>query len=178
MFIRLIVCLAISILLHVLFIMHPFHVPVKQALTMRPMETVPVGLVDIPEKVAALNPEVSSETPSPPVVENRGGEGVSFVAEGGVGKAYLDKLKVKIFNIWQYPEEAIHKGEQGKVTISFVLDDKGNLMDMGVLVSSGSSSLDSAAMAAVKKASPFGSFTGDIKEKTLKVTGNFGYVLD
>jgi hypothetical protein len=33
-------------------------------------------------------------------------------------------------------------------------------------------------MAAVKKASPFGFFTGDIKEKTLKVTGNFGYVLD
>ena len=59
-----------------------------------------------------------------------------------------------------------------------MLNDKGELLDMGVLVSSGSKSLDSAAMAAIKKASPFGSFTGDIKEKTLKVTGNFGYVLD
>ena len=64
------------------------------------------------------------------------------------------------------------------MTISFVLNDKGKLMDMGVLVSSGSHRLDSAAMAAVENASPFGSFTGDIKEKTLKVTGNFGYVLD
>ncbi len=145
---------------------------------MKPMETVPVGLVDIPGQVAALNPKVSSKPPSPPVVDNKGGEGVSFVAEGGVGKVYLDKLKVKIFNVWQYPADAIHKGEQGKVTISFVLNDKGELMDMGVLAGSGSSSLDSAAMAAVKKASPFGSFTGDIKEKTLKVTGNFAYVLD
>ena len=82
------------------------------------------------------------------------GEGVSFEAEGGVGKQYLDKLKVKIFNIWQYPADAIHKGEQGKTTISFVLNDKGELMDMGVLVSSGSHSLDSAAMAAVKEGKP------------------------
>ena len=142
------------------------------------MVTVPVGLVDIPHKPAMLNnTKTPLETPSPFKGENDK-EGVSFEAEGGVGKVYLDKLKVKIFNIWQYPEDAIHKGEQGKVTISFVLNDKGELMDMGVLVSSGSNSLDSAAMAAVKKASPFGAFTGDIKEKTLKVTGNFGYVLD
>jgi TonB family protein len=178
MIIRLIVCLAISILIHVLFIMHPFQVQGKKALTMRPIEAVQVGLVDIPGQVAALNPKVSPKPPSPPVVVNSSGEGVSFVAEGGVGKAYLDKLKVKIFNVWQYPADAIHKGQQGKVTISFVLNDKGELMDMGVLAGSGSNSLDSAAMAAVKKASPFGAFTGDIKENTLKVTGNFAYVLD
>jgi TonB family protein len=177
MIIRLIVCFAISILLHVLFIMQPFQLPQKHSITMRPVATVPVGLVDIPRQMAGLNPKVTSKPPSPLVVDSPG-EGVSFEAEGGVGKVYLDKLKVKIFNIWQYPEDAVRKGEQGKVTISFVLNDKGELMDMGVLVGSGSRSLDAAAMAAVKKASPFGSFTRDIKEKTLKVTGNFGYVLD
>ena len=161
MILRLLVCLAISILLHIFIVIQPFHVLTKQANPLSHMATVPVGLVDIPQQLAKSDRE-----------------GVSFEAEGGVGKVYLNKLKVKIFNIWQYPEDAIRKGEQGKVTISFVLNDKGELMDLGVLVSSGFLSLDSAAMAAVEKASPFGFFTGDIKEKTLKVTGNFGYVLD
>ena len=100
------------------------------------METVPVGLVDISREGGRFkHPKAPLETSqSPCVVNNRRREGVSFVAEGGVGKAYLDKLKVKIFNVWQYPADAIHKGEQGKVTISFVLNDKGELMDMGVLV--------------------------------------------
>lgn len=178
MILRLLVCLAISILLHILLVIQPFHVLTKQANPLSHMATIPVGLVDIPQQLAkADNTKTPAVIPIPSRVKNDG-EGVSFEAEGGVGKVYLDKLKVKIFNIWQYPEEAIRKSEQGKVTISFVLNDKGELVDMGVLVSSGFLSLDSAAMAAVEKASPFGSFTGDIKEKTLKVTGNFGYVLD
>jgi TonB family protein len=178
MILRLLVCLAISILLHIFFVIQPFQLITKKANPLSHMVTVPVGLVDIPPQTAIVNNKKAPlEMPVPSRVKNDK-EGVSFEAEGGVGKEYLDKLKVKIFTIWQYPEDAIHKGEQGKVTISLVLNDKGELMDMGVLVSSGSISLDSAAMAAVKKASPFGAFTGDIKEKTLKVTGNFGYVLD
>jgi TonB family protein len=178
MILRLLVCLAISILLHIFIVIQPFQLFTKQANPLSHMVTVPVGLVDIPSQPANLNSTNTPTKMSVPPKGNNNGEGVSFEAEGGVGKAYLEKLKVKIFNIWQYPEYAIKKGEQGKVTLSFVLNDKGELVDMGVLVSSGSGSLDSAAMAAVKMASPFGSFTGDIKEKTLKVTGNFGYVLD
>ena len=178
MILRLFVCLAISILLHIFIVIQPVQLLTKQANPLSHMVTVPVGLVDISPQPAKLNStKTPLEMPMPSRVKNEK-EGVSFEAEGGVGKVYLDKLKLKIFNIWQYPEDAIHKGEQGKVTISFVLNDKGKLMDMGVLVSSGSHRLDSAAMAAVENASPFGSFTGDIKEKTLKVTGNFGYVLD
>jgi TonB family protein len=178
MILRLFVCLAISIILHILFVIQPFHLLTKQANPLSHMVTIPVGLVDITPQPAKLNnTKVPSGVPIPSKVKNDK-EGVSFEAEGGVGKVYLDKLKVKIFNIWQYPKDAIRKGEQGKVTISFVLNDKGELMDMGVLVSSGSYNLDSAAMAAIEKAGPFGSFTSDIKEKTLKVTGNFGYVLD
>jgi TonB family protein len=178
MILRLFVCLAISILLHILIVIQPVQLLTKQANPLSHMVTVPVGLVDIPPQLAKLNStKTPLEMPTPSRVKNDG-EGVSFEAEGGVGVVYLDKLKIKIFRIWQYPGDAIRKGEQGKVTISFVLNDKGELVDMGVLVSSGSHSLDSAAMAAVKKASPFGFFTGDIKEKTLKVTGNFGYVLD
>jgi TonB family protein len=178
MILRLFVCLAISILLHILIVIQPVQSLMKQANPLSHVVTVPVSLVDIPTQFARTNStKTTSVMPVSATVKNDG-EGVSFVAEGGVGKVYLDKLKVKIFKLWQYPEDAIHKGEQGKVTISFVLNDKGELMDMGILVSSGSLSLDSAAMEAVEKASPFGSFTGDIKEKTLKVTGNFGYVLD
>jgi protein TonB len=106
------------------------------------------------------------------------GPGVSFNTEGYAKAGYMDMLKMKIFKTWQYPEDAINKGKQGDVDISFELNSVGAVMSVGVVKTSGSSSLDSAAVAAVKKSSPFGPFTGDDKQKTLKITGHFCYVLD
>jgi protein TonB len=103
---------------------------------------------------------------------------VSFNTEGAVKAGYMDMLKIRIFKAWQYPADAINKGLQGNVDISFVLNDKGEVMDIGVVKTSGSPSLDSAAIAAVKQAAPFGPFTGDANQKTLKVTGHLCYVLD
>jgi protein TonB len=105
-------------------------------------------------------------------------EAVSFEADGKVSANYLDLLKARIFFVWKYPDEAIQKGQQGKVSISFMLDSKGELVDIGILKSSGSYSLDSAAMAAIEQASPFGPLPRDISGKPLKITGHFCYVLD
>ncbi|HWR67676.1 MAG TPA: TonB family protein, partial [Desulfomonilia bacterium] len=63
-------------------------------------------------------------------------------------------------------------------SITFVLNERGEVADIGVLKSSGSYSLDSAAMAAIEDAAPFGPLTDNNGEKTLKVTGHFAYVLD
>jgi protein TonB len=198
--VRVLVFLALSLLLH--FFLVSLHVPYmagSQAGTER-IPTVVVRLVDVPagQTVKQEKPDMQEarekqevlerqevlekkEKPRETVVspkEEKGGEGVSFVAEGGGGKEYLDKLKIKIFKIWEYPQEAVRKGEHGRVTLTFVLNDRGEVGNIGVLASSGSPRLDSAAVAAVKKAGPYGPFSQDIKEKTLKVTGNFRYVLD
>ena len=169
--------MAISILVHILFIVSPVEFALKRSSEIKPFSTVSVGLVDLPQQIQHLPKKEPMESKEPTAAKSDS-EGISFQSESGAGGAYLDKLKVKIFNIWQYPEEAIRKGEQGKVTISFVLNEKGEVGEMSVLDSSGSKSLDSAAMAAIKSAGPYGLFTPDIKDKTMKVKGNLRYVLD
>jgi len=104
--------------------------------------------------------------------------GVSFEADRRVSASYLDRLKTKIFLAWDYPEEAIRKGQQGIVRIMFVLDKNGDLSAIKVMGGSGSRSLDAASLDAVKQASPFGPLPKDISDKPLKITGTFCYVLD
>ena len=171
-----ILCLGISVLLHVLIIIQPIMIMAKQALGDRP--NVPVRLVNIPPELMAPLEELSRQEEAPLPGDEEMEEGVSFVAEGGVAVGYLDQLKIKIFRIWEYPEEAIFKGEQGRVSISFVLNERGEILEIGVLKSSGSFSLDSAAIAAIELAAPYGPLTDSDGGKTLKVTGHFAYVLD
>ncbi|HVN72078.1 MAG TPA: TonB family protein [Desulfomonilia bacterium] len=172
------VCLALSILVHIFIIVQPVHLLVNPESSGISLYAVPVRLIDLPLQETPSNNEKASEKLITPPKNQEETEGVSFVAEGGVGVVYLSKLKVKIFRIWQYPRDAILKGQQGKVAISFVINSNGVVENMGVVSSSGSKSLDTAAMDAIKQASPYGPFSPDIKESTLKVTGHFSYVLD
>lgn len=177
MSLRLILCIVVSSLLHVLILIQPAVIMMRTPLLER-VPSLPVRLVNIPpelrESIEELSPDDLLNAPELEQPE----EGVSMVAEGGVATGYLDMLKVKVFRVWEYPEDAIMRGEQGKVSISFVLNNKGVVVDIGVLRSSGSHSLDTAAMAAIEQASPYGPFSSDIRGQTLKVTGNFMYVLD
>ena len=103
---------------------------------------------------------------------------MSFETSGKVSVSYLDLLKARIFLVWKYPDDAIQKGQQGRVSVSFVLSSSGELVDIGILKSSGSYSLDTAAMAAIEQASPFGPLPSDVSSKPLRITGHFSYVLD
>jgi TonB family protein len=105
-------------------------------------------------------------------------EAMSFVADRKVAASYLDRLKIKIFLLWKYPEEAIQIGQQGDVIISFVLNSKGELMDIVIIKGSGSRSLDKATITAIRQANPFGPLPEDISNEPLKITGHFRYVLD
>jgi TonB family protein len=105
-------------------------------------------------------------------------EAMSFVTDRKVAASYLDRLKTKIFLAWKYPEEAIQIGQQGDVSISFVVSSKGELLEVEVLKGSGSRSLDKASITAVRQANPFGPLPEDLSKEPLKITGHFRYVLD
>lgn len=115
-------------------------------------------------------PQPPEATPPP--------EGVSFETEGKVNIGYMQRLKAKIFRVWQYPEPAIAAGHQGLVKLAFVVDAQGHLIGVDLLASSGYRELDLAAQQAVKDASPFGRFPPDIQENTLTIKGRFRYVID
>ncbi len=188
---RPIACFAVSALLHIFALIIPFTL---MTLPIHPLsmqkDTFMVDLVAAPsqnsttlEQQASADQQAGPQT-VPQVKEEAGrqeaqsGSGVSFKADRKVGTSYLDLLKARIFLVWKYPDEAIQKGQEGKVSISFELNSNGELVDIGILKSSGSSSLDTASTAAVKQASPFGPLPKDISDKPLKITGQFCYVLD
>jgi TonB family protein len=175
MWIRLFICLAASILIHFLFFFQTLEPVVKPGKAPYGNNLISVSLMEsiLPGKEV---PEMKHD--QGPQTKEAIEEGMSFVTEGTVSAGYMEVLKKKIFDTWQYPEDAVNKGLQGKVTISFVLDNTGKVKEIGILKTSGSPILDSAATAAVEKASPFGGFNGQMKDKTLKITGNFCYVLD
>lgn len=176
MSLRLVACLVVSVLVHVAILIQPIMIMAKQAFQERPY--VPVRLVNLPQELLEPLGELA-EIDQPPVPEEEeDSEGVRFVAEGGVAPGYLDRLKIKIFRIWEYPEDAIFRGEQGRVSIGFVLNAMGEVIDIGVETSSGSDSLDAAAMSAIEKAAPFGPLVDSAPDRKLKVTGHFAYVLD
>lgn len=179
---RAVVCFAVSALMHILFLILPLAILALPTHRLPHENVVTVKLVgSASQNKGSTEMQESVNQPSAQQARQQEAgseEAVSFEADGKVSANYLDLLKARIFFVWKYPDEAIQKGQQGKVSISFMLDSKGELVDIGILKSSGSYSLDSAAMAAIEQASPFGPLPRDISGKPLKITGYFCYVLD
>jgi TonB family protein len=168
---RLFLCLAVSASIHALVLVQPWTLMATSKTAEQKAPSIPIKLVDQEQLKQLLVPQEEDAAG-----ESR--EGISFETEGDVSTDYLDLLKVKIFDAWVYPEDAVRNDQEGIVKIIFTLDGTGRVVDIGILQSSGYPGLDAAALYAIKKASPFGPFTNDIAAGELKITGSFCYVLD
>ncbi|MCD6569111.1 MAG: energy transducer TonB [Deltaproteobacteria bacterium] len=158
---RLAVFFIISIILHTIILSMPWQVMARPSVRNILGKTVPVRLV------AQAIKDLPHEAP-----------GISFDVEGQVSADYIEQLKARIFNAWQYPEVAIIKGWDGAVMILFTIDGMGRLCSLDVLSSSGHDLLDDAALFAIERASPFGAFTEDMATDILRIKAKFCYVLD
>lgn len=69
--------------------------------------------------------------------------------------ALTEILHTAIQNAQQYPASAQEMGRQGRSTVSFLLHPDGSVTDLKLLHSSGTTSIDNAALAAVNNAAPF-----------------------
>jgi TonB family protein len=175
----------LSALIHFLILILPFAlmaIPVHQRMQ---EEIVPVKMV------ASLHAQGAGTGKTQEAVDQQGvqpeqsskpsssEEETHFEAEGKVSADYMTLLKARILYVWKYPDDAVQKGQQGKVGIAFTLNSRGELLDMGVVQSSGFQGLDSAVMDAIRKASPFGQIPDKGEsDSPLKITGHFVYVLD
>lgn len=174
---------ALSALMHLLVLILPFTimaVPVHQhALD----KVIPVKMVGpLPAAQASSAAEVNgsyTKEGTDKVDQNvqsgndKQPEPLTITSDKKVTADYYTFLKARASNAWKYPEEAIRRGEEGRVTVSFLLNEKGELMDIGILQSSGSGSLDDAVISAVRRGSPY----GPLPEPS-RFTANFVYVLD
>lgn len=64
----------------------------------------------------------------------------------------------------QYPANALEMEREGKITLSFIVYKDGTIANLKILKSSGTSSLDNAALAAVQKAAPFKNVSKYVQE--------------
>jgi protein TonB len=70
-------------------------------------------------------------------------------------REYFEMLNLRIHSFKEYPESAKSRHLEGRVKVQFVVSEDGSLADIKVLKSSRYKNLDEAAVAAVKRASPF-----------------------
>jgi TonB family protein len=99
--------------------------------------------------------------PRPPEVVGGGGGGDEALAD------YIALVRRMIQRHKYYPRDAYLRNDQGTVTVSFLLDSRGRLLDAGVFESSGHARLDEAAVGAVRSASPYPTFPDGLGRDTL-----------
>ena len=81
---------------------------------------------------------------------------------------YQDSVKQKIQEERRYPRWALRLGREGAVRISFILLSSGEIEDVRLLGSSGIDELDTEAIDAVKRASPFLPFPDNFAKSELQ----------
>ncbi len=118
--------------------------------------------------------------PPPPEPEKESGLSENTVQINNPGTkyaSYLKGIKKKIENIWSYPRQASERKKEGTNTIKFSLDKNGRLVASRIIKSSGDSLLDRETMNAIRSASPYDPFPGDINLSRLHILATFHYRL-
>ncbi len=90
---------------------------------------------------------------------------------------YMQRLKEKIEGIWKYPPDAAEKGIYGDLYIRFTIKKNGQLGAIELIRTSGHSSLDNAAIKALKDAEPFWPLPDEWGKDGFTITGHFIYTL-
>ncbi len=88
---------------------------------------------------------------------------------------YFNSLKKAVELVWTYPEEAVVNRMSGKALMRFTLTNKGELVDIRLIRSSGHKVLDDEALLAVKAAAPYKPFPANLNKKRLHIVAMFVY---
>lgn len=90
---------------------------------------------------------------------------------------YMGRLRDKIEGVWKYPADAARRGIYGDLEITFTINKNGRLSDIEVTRTSGHSSLDAAAVQALKDGEPYWPLPEDWGKDSLTIPGHFTYTL-
>ena len=107
-----------------------------------------------PMKIDTLEknlPDSLVESISMPDIADNPGDMGDFVTSND----YFEMVRLRIENHKRYPNAAKARQIEGRVTIHFVISPDGHVSELKVIKSARYSSLDKAALSAVKEASPF-----------------------
>ena len=91
--------------------------------------------------------------------------------------AYLVRIKRRILQIWEYPQKAYEKNEEGVVVVKMSIDAGGKLAETNLMSSSGSTLLDEGALSIVKASAPFEPLPDSYNLSRLHIVASFRYKL-
>jgi protein TonB len=91
--------------------------------------------------------------------------------------SFFRRFKTNIYNVWNYPERARMREEQGKCLLRIVVSRQGTIDEVALLESSGSRELDDEAVRAVRKGQPYGPLPSAYPHEKLNIMAYFNYSL-
>lgn len=91
--------------------------------------------------------------------------------------SFFRRFRTNIYNVWNYPERARMREEEGRCLLRIVVSRQGTIESIELLESSGSRDLDEEAMRAVRKGQPYGPLPSAYPHPQLNIMGYFQYNL-
>ncbi|MEZ4484118.1 MAG: TonB family protein [Syntrophotaleaceae bacterium] len=89
----------------------------------------------------------------------------------------FDRFRRNIYNVWNYPPQAVKAREQGIRLLEIVIHRNGSVDSVAIKDSSGFPALDREAVAAVYRGAPYGQLPSAYSEEKLKIMAFFQYRL-
>ncbi len=132
--------------------------PVKKQVVQEKVE--PIKQRDLESQVAQTTSEASAESLTQHTASSLAGRSHAL-SEKGIGQGesdnhYISSLRREIERHKRYPSQARRMQHEGQVVVSFSLTSEGVISKVEIESTSGISSLDNAAIAAVKRVKPIG----------------------
>jgi TonB family C-terminal domain len=89
--------------------------------------------------------------------------------------SYKTKIKNNIYRIWEYPQKAFEKNEEGIVVVKISIDADGSLAGVTLISSSGYAELDDGAINVARAAAPFEPLPEIYNLSRLNIVASFHY---
>ena len=91
--------------------------------------------------------------------------------------SFFRRFRNNIYNVWNYPERARMREEEGQCLLRIVINRQGTVDSVELLQSSGSRDLDEEAVRAVRKGAPYGPLPAAYPHPQLNIMAYFRYSL-
>jgi protein TonB len=91
--------------------------------------------------------------------------------------SFFQRFKDGIYRVWNYPPRAAERGEEGVCLLKITMRRDGTVQEVRLVESSGFPLLDNEALAAVRRAAPYGALPRSYAEDELNIFAFFRYNL-
>jgi len=95
---------------------------------------------------------------------------ISTGGNKGAERSYFSELSAKLARHKRYPNSARRKQQEGTVTLFFVVNRQGKVLESYISESSGYKKLDDAVLRMLKQASPLPAFPAEMKQEQLTIS--------